>query len=268
MSKAVALRSSPLSALIPSKGAPYYKDALDLVAFLTAHGGLSEDALREYHAFIVHDRGGKGWTAGTCARKVSGAKACIRRMIDHSPNMDTATRFRIEESLKALKPPKTVHHSIGREKVLTRAEEHAVLAQLDAGTAAIMRFMLGTGCRISEALGIQGKDAKRVGDHYEVRLQGKGSKERMVYWRGPVPSFSGNRTTITNRIRRASLKAIGRTVSAHCMRHTWATRMLAEGKDLTAVSKYMGHSDVSITASTYIHNELTPEDVLAKRGRK
>jgi integrase len=254
--------------MIPPRDSVYYRDAVNLVAFLDKHGGLTEDALKQYHAHVVHDRGGKGWTAGTCAHKISAAKSCIRRIIMHSPNMDTATRFRIEEALKALKPPKVQARAVGREKVLTRGEERAVLAALDPGTAAIVRFMLGTGCRISEALGIMAKDVKTAGDHCEVRLQGKGNKERRVYWRGKAPSFTGNRTTITNRIRRASLKAIGRTVSAHCCRHTWATRMLAEGKDLTAVSKYMGHSSVEITSSTYVHNELAPEDVLAKGRRK
>ena len=39
----------------------------------------------------------------------------------------------------------------------------------------------------------------------------------------------------------------------HSLRHTFASRMFAEGVDVKTVSEVLGHSDVSITYNTYIH---------------
>ena len=258
-----AVRTSPLQALIPAKSSPYHHDARELGAFLDARGGLTPDTLQAYYQHVAHDRGGKSWTASTAARKLAGAKSCIRRMLDSSTEVTVGQRYQIESALKALKPPSVASRAIGANKVITRAEERALLKALDRPTASLVRFLLATGARISEALGIREGDVKPVGEYNEIRLRGKGNKERIVFYRGPEIDFAhlGDRTTITNRIRRASRRAIGRTVSAHCMRHSFATRMLAKGADLTAVSKYLGHADISVTSAFYAHTHLEWKDV-------
>ncbi|MGA2764337.1 MAG: tyrosine-type recombinase/integrase [Spirochaetia bacterium] len=45
------------------------------------------------------------------------------------------------------------------------------------------------------------------------------------------------------------------------MRHAFATRMIAEGKSLPAVSRYLGHSSVAITGDLYVHDSLGWEDL-------
>ena len=53
----------------------------------------------------------------------------------------------------------------------------------------------------------------------------------------------------------------------HWIRHTAATRMLRDGISLEVVAKLLGHSNVTVTATTYGH--LTVEDaraVLEKAG--
>ena len=134
---------------------------------------------------------------------------------------------------------------IGMEKILTPAAERRLLRALGPRDRELVRFLLATGTRISEALGIREGDIQRMGDHYSIRVIGKGSKRRTVYY-DRMADFTaiGSRIAITNRIRRASLQVLGRTLSAHCMRHTFATRKIAEGKSLPAVSRYLGHSSV------------------------
>jgi integrase len=39
----------------------------------------------------------------------------------------------------------------------------------------------------------------------------------------------------------------------HCLRHTHASHLLAEGEDISYVSKRLGHSDITITYKTYFH---------------
>ena len=115
---------------------------------------------------------------------------------------------------------------------------------MDKETAILMRFMLATGARISEAIGIEEQDVLKVGKEYEINLKSKGGKSRRVRWHRKPIIFGGkeNRTTVTNRIRRASLKAINRIVSAQDLRYTFNTRMMTAGNDFKAVRKFIGQT--------------------------
>ena len=42
-------------------------------------------------------------------------------------------------------------------------------------------------------------------------------------------------------------------INFHCIRHTFATRMIEQGVDVKTLSELMGHSDVSITLNRYVH---------------
>lgn len=52
-----------------------------------------------------------------------------------------------------------------------------------------------------------------------------------------------------------------RSLGGVIMRHAFATRMIAEGKSLPAVSRYLGHSSVAITGDLYVHDSLGWEDL-------
>lgn len=45
-------------------------------------------------------------------------------------------------------------------------------------------------------------------------------------------------------------------LTPHELRHTCGTLLYANSKNIYAVSKYLGHSDVSITAKLYVHNDI------------
>ena len=50
------------------------------------------------------------------------------------------------------------------------------------------------------------------------------------------------------------LGAIGEHhIGVHGLRHTFASRMLMTGVDITVVSKLLGHRDIATTYNTYIH---------------
>lgn len=51
-------------------------------------------------------------------------------------------------------------------------------------------------------------------------------------------------------------KHLGYTISAHRVRHTSATVMLAGSNNLKAVCDFLGHSDINLTANTYVHPSL------------
>jgi integrase len=52
-------------------------------------------------------------------------------------------------------------------------------------------------------------------------------------------------------------KLLGYTISAHRVRHTSASVMLARSTDLKGTSEMLGHSSITLTADTYIHPSLS-----------
>lgn len=70
-------------------------------------------------------------------------------------------------------------------------------------------------------------------------------------------SGTGTALNFRNVARRGLVVACQRTgvpiISPHALRHAHASALLADGWDLAAVSRRLGHGSVAITASTYAH---------------
>ena len=143
----------------------------------------------------------------------------------------------------------------------------------------ILEMLYGSGLRVSELAGLNHDDLDFFGGL--VRVRGKGKKERIVpvgqaalnslraYWdmkapREPVnvikkPLFIsriGSRLTDRS-VRRMILKYVKRTglgkeISPHTFRHSFATHMLDRGADLRSVQELLGHANLS-TTQIYTH---------------
>ena len=138
---------------------------------------------------------------------------------------------------------------------------------------ALAETLYGAGVRISEALGLQLSDVDLASRY--VRVLGKGAKERFAplsdtavealraylavrHALNPDPAeqtvFLGQRgkplqRAQANRILHAlSLRAgLPATVSAHVMRHSFASHMLQSGADIREVQELLGHERLSTT---------------------
>jgi integrase/recombinase XerD len=136
---------------------------------------------------------------------------------------------------------------------------------------AIVELMYSTGARVSEIVGL---DLDEVDDSGLMRVRGKGSKERLVpvgsYAKSaldaylvrsrPVLAVKGSakavflnqrgsrlsRQSIWEIIQKAS-QGLGKEVSPHSLRHSFATHLLEGGADVRVVQELLGHASVTTT---------------------
>lgn len=145
---------------------------------------------------------------------------------------------------------------------------------------ALVEFLVSSGCRLSEVIGIQ---VDQVNWHERsVVVLGKGNKERTVYFsvrakvmlqayleqrRGGEALFASSRAPygpMQDRAVQKILKTLGeraaipRRVHPHILRHTFASNAINAGMDITIIQQLLGHSDPK---TTLIYAELSPRMV-------
>lgn len=140
----------------------------------------------------------------------------------------------------------------------------------------IVYLLLYTGIRVSELVGIKLSNIDvltsvltvvgKGGKHREIGLRAdvlqlvreyrKKDRSESVYSDSPYLFLSQraekmHRDAVRNWLVKVS-KDIGFHLHPHLFRHTFCTRLLKKGVDLTTVSKLAGHSTVNMTAKFYI----------------
>ena len=173
--------------------------------------------------------------------------------------------------------------------VLSREEIASLLANVEPGFRRIAGLLYGAGLRLNECLCLRVKDVDFDRRVIVVR-DGKGSKDRVVmlpgpmepalrdqinrsraseslswHWVFPSPTLSIDpRTQLRRRhhqyeqtvgraISRATLAAgLAKKVTAHTLRHSFATHLLDSGINIRRVQELLGHNDVS-TTMIYTH---------------
>jgi len=224
-----------------------------------------------------------GYTAGTIRIKRQAVKKRIRQVYHSKPLEE---RMKIDQFLKDLdqemKPPKINTNAVPRNRVISRAEYDTMLQLARSPRQmAFIRFLWQTGCRVSELTGVQLRNCE-VGDtSVRIRIMGKGKKERFIrierglydfireVFRGEEYLFETaggkryQRCYVSLQIKKIA-QLIGRNISAHCMRHSWATRKIHQiPEKLDAISTYLGHSSTAITLNMYTHSELSDSELFS-----
>lgn len=252
----------------------YNSDVAGFLAFMAEYQGgsqgraaLARVGLRDMRAWMAHERG-RGLGARSLARALSAVKSFYRWLSDRDGFDATAVL-----STRSPKFSKKLPRPISAESagaVIATAETQARDSWIGARDAAVVTLLYGCGLRISEALGLTGKDAPLPD---VLRITGKGGKERLV----PVlptaraavdtylaicphpqehdaPLFRGTRGGALNprlvqkAMERARLQlGLPATATPHAMRHSFATHLLNAGGDLRAIQELLGHSSLSTT---------------------
>lgn len=192
----------------------------------------------------------------------------------------------LEQFLKDLdretrtKAPKVNTCQVTTRKLVSREEYNKMLADARSERQRLfLQFLWMTGCRVSEMCGIRLIHCEDQYSGVTVAVTGKGHKERELRvphtlfasvrdtFQGKVYLFETahgtpyNRTYVSNQIAKISKRTIGRTVRAHAFRHSFVSRKIRETNKVTAVSRYVGHSSVSITLEMYNHEELEDDEL-------
>jgi integrase/recombinase XerD len=163
--------------------------------------------------------------------------------------------------------------------VLSPSEVETLIAKSPARTALLIRFLGDTGVRISEALNIKLIDCRADNGRTKIRIFGKGKKERTVRistelftviqqtYGGVVWMFesrSGKQVhdrNVAKEILRLGQTHLGRHVTPHMFRHTFATNTIKRTGKRKAVSVYLGHSSTAITEDMYNSETLDDTDL-------
>ena len=221
-----------------------------------------------------------GIEAAARARKLSAIKSFYKYLTVRTKQLQ-------ENPVADLEYPK-LRKSLPRYLTL---EQSAALLNAVSGTNekrdyAILMLFLNCGIRRSELVGLN------LTDVYEdrIRVVGKGNKERFVYFgtscrraiddylaerskkvltdnRALFGSRDGNRISVSavHRLVKKALLQAGldeNQFSAHKLRHTAATLMLANGVDVKTVQEVLGHENLN-TTQIYTHIESTELKIAA-----
>ncbi|MGJ8756251.1 site-specific tyrosine recombinase/integron integrase [Clostridium botulinum] len=178
--------------------------------------------------------------------------------------------------LKQTKQPKRVRRALNQEEL-----ELLRQACKTNREKALLEFLISTGCRLSEVVGIDKNDI----DWNEMSLHviGKGNKERKVYFdvktkillkkylaiRNDITpalfvASKGTHARLGGRSIQREIKKIAKRVGTeksiypHLFRHSFATGKINSGMPLSVLQHIMGHEN---PATTQIYAELSEENI-------
>jgi site-specific recombinase XerD len=260
-----------LAGLHPSTRITYARHLRRFVSEVPAD--LTPAALSAYRAAIL----AAGRSPGTQAL----ALAAVRSFLSWCVLQDI-TNLRSEVIKGLLRSPRAV---VRRPyQVLDEAQERALLAAAVAAgprDLAMVAVFLGAGLRVSEVAALRVSDLIEDGDGAALHVhQGKGKRDRTVPV-GPEVArvlrqylaatcrklgadsgklFGGLHTgraagsglcarTIGYRLKTLLSLAgiVGKRISPHSLRHTYALRYLRHGGEVTALARLLGHASVEVT---------------------
>lgn len=269
----------------------YRRDVGQFLAFLGPHLGeaptlaaIGDLKPADVRAFLAARRR-DGIESRTLMRQLASLRSFARHLERHGlAGASAIVNARGPKIPKTLPRPVTASQGLALADPGTRAGEERAPWIL-ARDAAVIALLYGCGLRISEALGVQRRDAP-AGGQGSLRVLGKGGKRREVPVIAPVaaaiadylaqcpwtlppdgPLFVGAKGgPLSPRIIQLAVErmrgALGLPDSAtpHALRHSFATHLLGAGGDLRAIQELLGHASL---ATTQIYTKVDAARLMA-----
>lgn len=264
--------------LSPNTVRAYETDLMSFVDWTRREGVAPLDAthrqMRRYLAELTR----AGYSPKTLNRRLSAVRMLYRWLIHEGiTDKDCAAAIASPKLSRSL--PRTMTDEDVRSLFKVCEGDDPALVR----DRAFLELMYATGARISEVSGLDVRDLDLA--QGQVRLFGKGSKERIVpiypeatravrryldearpklaagrrrgrptgalflSTRGSRMSADALRTRFEEHVAEAGLDA---SITPHAMRHTFATELLTGGADLRSVQELLGHESLS-TTQIYTH---------------
>ncbi len=272
--------------LSPNTLAAYRRDLRRYVAFCTARevrtpGEVEPSTVRSFVASVSASTWGKDerpYSARSVARASSSVRSFHRFILrEGGADRDPAS------AVTQPKLPRSLPHPLPLGEIIRLLESPHPRTSAGLRDRAILELLYGAGLRISELVGLDVDDIDL--EEGSVRVLGKGGKEREVpvgkMAREAVGAYlSRSRPEFASRASRAALflntrggrltrqscarllsthvtaAGIGRRVTLHTLRHSFATHLLEGGADVRVVQELLGHASV---ATTQIYTLVTKE---------
>jgi len=213
------------------------------------------------------------------ARIISGLKSFFNYLVFED--------YREDNPLDLIESPK-----IGRKlpDTLSENEINQLIAAIDLSKAegernrAMLETLYGCGLRVSELIGLKVSDLYFEEDF--IKVTGKGDKQRFI----PISNLNKKYINIYRKEVRVHLKiqegfqdilflnrrgkqltramiftivknlaeqiGLGKNISPHTFRHSFATHLLENGADLRSIQQMLGHESIT-TTEVYMHVDRT-----------
>ncbi|ELB2104960.1 tyrosine recombinase XerC [Vibrio parahaemolyticus] len=250
-----------------------YKQQLETMAQHLAEMGLKDWS--QVDAGWVRQLAGKGMREGMKASSLATRLSSLRSFFDFlilRGEMSANPAKGVSAPRKKRPLPKNL--DVDEVNQLLEVNEDDPLAIRDR---AMMELMYGAGLRLAELVSVDVRDVQlRSG---ELRVIGKGDKERKVPFSGMVTEWVGKWLRVRGdlaapgepalfvsklgtRISHRSVQkrmaewgqkqSVASHISPHKLRHSFATHMLESSNNLRAVQELLGHENIS-TTQIYTH---------------
>ena len=239
--------------------------------FIKSHDeiiNVEPENIREYLSYLYRQKVKKV----TVNRKVSSLRAFYKYELRTGK-----IKINPAEMIQTLKTEKYMPAFLSVDEMFELLKAQNENSVLDLRNRAMLEMFYSSGLRLSELAGLDLNDLDF--NQKLVKVRGKGRKERIVPVGGPAlkavqeylrkigeirkdtsgdifkkPLFlnaRGERIT-TRSIARivnemTSKSGIGRKISPHALRHTFATHLLNAGADLRSIQELLGHESLSTT---------------------
>ncbi len=282
MKDLIVLENEKLKNEILKLKSNYDGDLKIFVNFLNERGlSINIESVKKYiesleEGYITVKGEKREYAVETYNRKISAVKRGIRYLFEKSPSsFDLNKKYRLEETLKQIKLKKKASKEVNRDLLLSSKEVEKLISKASEKLGLMIQFIYSTALRISEMIGIKISSVKDFREYYEIRILGKGKKERKIkvkknlvkkirnHFQGKVYLFETStshrpydRKYVSMEIKKLGRRILKKEISAHTLRHSFTTNMLQKGHSIKAISKYLGHSSVALTLDMYVHDSL------------